>query len=424
PVTERLVGLIYGLVNREYLWIARLLTTTFWLIGGIFLFKVAARIVSPEAAIFSTAYYLFVPLGVLASRSFQPDPLMIMMFLFGLFTIVQYYDQPSMIRLVIAASISGFAILIKPLVLFALLGAFVSLAIYRKGSQNRVIDGQLLIFTVVCLLPTVLYYGYGMFITDSLKSQAQGSFLPQLLLSQEYWKDWSLTAAGTVGYKALLAGLVGLPMLRKGMPRALLIGLWSGYIIFGLVFTNHIRFVNYYHLQLIVIVALSFAPIAALVMNNLKQATNPWYWWLPVAGAFLLAFLFSIREVRSQQLAIYRTLERVETAQEIGKIVGHSSKNVYLASHYGMPLEYYGELTGTYWPRRLSDPQRALGLADEYGASVEERLRSLGFSPEYFIITQFDQLNRYHPDLKEYLVKNCPLLTESDEYLIYGACTK
>jgi hypothetical protein len=209
-------------------------------------------------------------------------------------------------------------------------------------------------------------------------------------------------------------------MSREGMPRALLIGLWVGYAVFCLVFNYHIRFATYYHLQLVVIVALSFGPIITLIINRLRQLSNPWYWALPVIGALLLLTLLSIRDV-GNGLASNRNLESVETAQEIGEIVAHSTKNVYLASHYGMPLEYYGELSGVYWPRRTSDRDRAVGRSGPE-LTVEDRIGSFGFSPEYFIITQFGEFDKYHADLKEYLTSNCSLIAESRQYLIYGAC--
>jgi 4-amino-4-deoxy-L-arabinose transferase-like glycosyltransferase len=40
---------------------------------------------STGAALVSTAFYLFAPLGILLSRSFQPDALMMLMFLVSLF---------------------------------------------------------------------------------------------------------------------------------------------------------------------------------------------------------------------------------------------------------------------------------------------------------------------------------------------------
>lgn len=419
PAMELLVASIYRIVDGEHLWIGRFLASVTWLAGGVILLKVVQRIVSLEGAICSTAYYLFVPPGVMASRSFQPDSLMIMIFLLGLYNIIRYHDQPSMIRLVKAAVISGCAVLVKPLVLFALLGAFLSLTILRKADLKRLADGHSITFIAVCLLPAAVYYGYGMFIADALKRQAQVSFLPQLLLSLGYWRQWLLTAVGAVGYTALGAGLVGLPMLPKGMPRTLLIGLWIGYFVFCLVFTNHIRFAEYYHLQLIVIVSLSFSFLASLIINQLKISCNKWYWWTPVIGTLILVLLLNIREVRGR-LAAPRLLESEEMAKQVGEIVGHSSKIVFVSYHYGTPLQYYGELSGSYWPRSISDRDHALGVTRLQ--SVEERLNALGFSPEYFVITDFGEYNRYHSDLKDYLASKCHLVTKSVEYLVYGAC--
>ena len=77
-VFERLVAFTYRFTG-EQLWIARIYSSLFWLIGGIFLFMLVRDLVSFEGAIFSTAYYLFFPYAIIASRSFQPDPLMVML---------------------------------------------------------------------------------------------------------------------------------------------------------------------------------------------------------------------------------------------------------------------------------------------------------------------------------------------------------
>jgi hypothetical protein len=109
--------------------------------------------------------------------------------------------------------------------------------------------------------------------------------------------------------------------------------------------------------------------------------------------------------------------ERKEVAQEIGKTVGHSSKTVFLAPYYGRPLEYYGELTGVYWPRGIKD--WALKRPGERALSVEERFNAIDFSPEYFIITDFEEFEKHHADLKAFLAKNAPLIVKNDRYLIY-----
>jgi len=87
----------------------------------------------------------------------------------------------------------------------------------------------------------------------------------------------------------------------------------------------------------------------------------------------------------------------------------------------GLPLEYYGEFSGIPWPVSIDDPfYRHPG---ERALSVQERIDSLGFTPDYFVITQFDHLYRKHRDLKTYLEASCIPLVQTDQYLVYGSCT-
>ena len=95
PIMQLMVSFLYWIVSGESLGVARLLAATYWIVGGIFLFSISQRITSSEeAAVFATAYYLFVPIGVKISVSFLIDPFMIMLFLLSLFSIVNYYDAP------------------------------------------------------------------------------------------------------------------------------------------------------------------------------------------------------------------------------------------------------------------------------------------------------------------------------------------
>ena len=80
PIFERVVAAAYLLAGGERVWIARLLSSLFWIAGGVALYALARRMVSGEAgpALVALGYYLLLPLGVQASRSFQPDPGMVM----------------------------------------------------------------------------------------------------------------------------------------------------------------------------------------------------------------------------------------------------------------------------------------------------------------------------------------------------------
>jgi 4-amino-4-deoxy-L-arabinose transferase-like glycosyltransferase len=101
------VSLIYRVIGSEKLWVSHLLTILFWLVGGVFLYLITKKIVSTDAAVLATGYYLFVSLGILISRSFQPDALMILLFLISLYCILRYYERPKLSTLLIAASVTS-----------------------------------------------------------------------------------------------------------------------------------------------------------------------------------------------------------------------------------------------------------------------------------------------------------------------------
>lgn len=429
PLTEWLAALSYLVAGGERLWGVRLMTSLFWIAGGFCLFNIARRFVCAEAALFSVAYYLFVPIGVAISMSFLPDPMMIMLFLFAILVIVRYDEQPSYSRLTMAGMVSALAILVKPICLFALLAAFAALALHNRVGPKRNVMMTVFIFLAIALFPTVLYYMYGFFFGDMLGGQLRVSVRPALLSTRTYWTGWRSTAVGAVGLAPLVVALLGWPLTRD-RPRSLIAGLWIGYLIFGLTFTRHIRFAGHYHLQLIVIIALSLAPVADLIVKRLQQDLHRRATLGVGTAAMLLLAISTITSTR-ETMASFSPIEPPSVAREIGELVGHSDRIVLLASYYGMPLEYYGELSGWYWPRRtqkiFTGPQWSGTFgslrSDDRPLTVRDRLNALDFTPEYFIITNFREFERHHNDLKTFLQENCLPLAKTDRYLIYKSCS-
>jgi hypothetical protein len=91
-ILERVVALTYLAIGQEQTWIARIYTSLAWIIGGLFLFALARRMVSADGAVVATAFYLFLPFGVIASRSFQPDPVMVMLFLISAYVLYRWSE--------------------------------------------------------------------------------------------------------------------------------------------------------------------------------------------------------------------------------------------------------------------------------------------------------------------------------------------
>jgi hypothetical protein len=409
-----IVSFAYRVIGGEQFWIPRLLSSVFWLIGGGFLYLIGKRITGVDAAVFSTTFYLFLPFGVSASRSFQPDGMMIMMLLFSVFSILLYHERPSRFTLAVATGAAALAFLIKPVCLFTIIGAFLSLAIYKQGIRRAVVSPGFLVFTVISVLPTMIFYLYGIFSAGLIRSQAESTFLPYLFFDPFFWKNWLNNIGLVVGFTAFIGALLGTLMLRDGFPRALLIGLWIGYSVFCLAFNYSMAAHDYYQLQFVPIVALSIAPIGALVMDRLKQL--PTFWRMAGWGILLLALLLSIVVARSRLMN--PDFERkVRTAQEIGERVNHSTKNLFLSSNYGRQLRYDGELAGYAWPLKSDFEWDRLAKAGEFNAEERFNTRFLRYSPEYFIVEDLLEFEQQR-DLKEFLSK-FPTISKTVDYLIF-----
>jgi 4-amino-4-deoxy-L-arabinose transferase-like glycosyltransferase len=442
PILELLASFSYLILGGEHLWIPRLLSVLFWMVGGAFLYLIAKRIVSPNAAVFSVFFYLFVPYGVLASRAFMPDPLMIMLLVISIFTILRYHEQPSRRRLMIAVVPSALVIFVKPgICLFQVFGAFVSLAVYRQGIRKALASPHFLTFTTLSFLPAGIYGLYvTFFVSGYLRTQSH-KIAPQLLLQPSFWGGWLETVWYVMGFVAILGALLGVLLSRKGLPRALLLGLWGGYFLFGSTFSHHVSTVTYYSLQLIPVVALSLGPIADLVMKHLEQTVAPnrragklgvrGYGRAIVAALSVAVLILSAaanRETSDWLLAQQdRASSYVATAQEIGKVVDHSSHTLvlfggyistayYPEPNYAYALMYHGQFSGDQW---TYPSQPGSFQEQKIGAAKLFSRRYLKHSPEYFIISTGWWEREETKGLRTFLTENFPMAAQGNNYLVF-----
>lgn len=431
PILERVVAGLYLVAGEENLDIPRTLAVVFWLAGGFFLYGLCRSFLSFEGAAAGTAVYLFNPLGVETSVSFLPDPLMIASFVLALLALVRFHERPTGPRLATAAAAAAFTALVKPFCTFALTGAVIALAIHRRGWGRRTIDRSLLVLLAAVALPTLAYYGYGVLLKpllapaggavapwDTLARSASVTFVPELLLTTEYWRGWARTALWAMHPAALVAALVGLPLLTDSRARALVGGLLAGYVVFGVVFTYLVPFAGHYHLQLLVVVALGVGRLVQALFEELRGAIR-WRptWALPAAAGMLVA-LFAARAIRDELRPA--PIESPAVAREVGELIDHSDRVAVVGTYYGKPLQYHGEFFGTWWPAARGD--YAFDQLEHADRSIATRLADLGFEPEYFVITDFPGYEYRHPELRGYLERRCSVHASSDAYLIYHEC--
>jgi 4-amino-4-deoxy-L-arabinose transferase-like glycosyltransferase len=417
PVMECIAAGLYSAIGRESMTVPRIVAIACWTAAAIFLYLLARLAVSPDAGVTAFAIFLYLPFGVFASRSFQPDALMMLLFLASLWAVFRFRQTPTKGRLAAAIALSALAIFVKPVCLFPIWLAYLFTGISEQGfgkiAKSRSTYGYLLL----SFLPSAAYYGYGIFIANFLRHQAEASFTPSLLFQRGYWEGWLTLAVEVIGVPLLLAASMGTPLARSRMGKSMLAGLWLGYAVMGLVFNYHICTHNYYQLMLIPIAAISAGATAGAVFEKLAAAHPVWRWSI---FGILIAFLAvqAAQTQKSLRCDDNATFNLVAMLADAGNRVDHSRKTIFLSQNYGAPLLYHGDIIGSRWPyeMELPKPNQPAGWCKLRGAALLQDMLSKR-SPEFFIVTMPEELDA-QPDLKQAL-EPYPIAYSDNRCIIY-----
>lgn len=417
PVVENLAAIGYHIAGGAHLWIPRAMSIAFWLIGGLLLYRLAARLVCPDGAIVSAAFYLFLPFAVSASRSFQPDPLMVMLMLLAVHATVRYFEEPSRQGLALATASTALAMLVKPVCAFPLLAVFPSIALTRHGPARVWRRREIWFFVGLSVVPSAAYYAYGTFVAGSLKGQAGISFMPKMIADPLFWRGWLDKLWFVTGYAAIVAGVLGAVLCRPGAARATVVSLWGGYFVMGLVFTYHIRTHDYYHLMVIAMIGLSLAPLASLFMHALRGVLHISLARSTATVVIVMAIALSADRA-PWRMPPGNLAPFLEMATTVGDIVDHSDKTIVLGRESGRPLMYHAEIAGVRWPAAADlAAQRLRGKPSQTARERLERLRERHAS-EYFIVTHSRGFAAQE-DLRQLLTSEFPLLAHGRYYQIF-----
>jgi hypothetical protein len=412
-VFENLVAFTYRFTG-EQVWVARMYSSLFWLVGGVFLFLLTRDLVSFDGALVSTTYYLMFPYAIIGSRSFQPDPLMIMLVLGFWWTFSLWIRLPSWIYAVLAGLLGGFAIFIKFSAVFFVIGGALGLALSRLTLRDLFRSAQVWVIALLGALPAALYLLYGIFIRGDMTSQFSGRFVPALLFNPYNYLQWEVKMSMAAGGLFVMLGLLGLFLTQDRRLRILLYGLWGSYILFGLFFNYHIATHDYYHLPFLPIVGLSLAPLGDWFFARLRESSvQPWA-RLAVCVALLFGLFSMTWDVRNQLKAVdYRP--QAAMWAEVGESLGEDARILALTQDYGSRLEYWGWRESLHWPY-LGDA----GYANVRSGRMtfDDLFNRYSSKMSHFLVTDFDELDR-QPELKERLFSFYPVSAEGEGYLIF-----
>ena len=411
PVLDHLVAATYRIFG-EHLWIARIYSSVFWLIGGIFFFLLVRELLPLDETLLSLTIYLFLPYGIFASRSFQPDPLMVMFLLIGLWAAMCWSSQPAWKWAILAGLAGGLAIFIKLTAVFFVAGGFIGAVLGRHSLKDALRLPQVWAMAVLAVLPGAAYTIYGVYIAKYLGSEFAGRFFPQLWIDPFFYLRWEGKIALILTHLGLALALLGLFFLRTRQARIFAISLWSGYAAFGMAFTYHIASHDYYSLPIIPIAALSLGALGGVVVRGLaEQASGSgWSRWF-IRLTLLFMVVMNYWDVHVEMKTIdYRP--QAEYWARVGDAVGHMPSTIALTQDYGYPLVYWGWQRATLWPETLSS---ILGGKPD---NFKRRFNTLTKGMIYFLVTDFDQL-KLQPELEGQLYGNYPIFAEGEGFVIF-----
>ena len=414
-ILEYLVARTYLLLGQETLWVSRVFTSLFWIISGAALFSLAWRGASPGAALAGLAYYLILPFAGQASRPFQPDPVMVMWIVLTVFALYRWSEQKGeggagWKWAILAGIFGGIGVLTKVVAAYIVGGAAVAMVLYSQGVRRFWRSLQVWAMAVLMIAPTAIYYASRPGRASEYLESWTISLL-HLLLEPSHYVRWFSFVQSLMGLGALLLSLLGV-LIAAPRLRALLVGLWVGYVIYGLSLPYQMYTHNYYHLQLVPIVALGLVPIAQALLARI--AGQPRLYRLLFAGIILAGIAFpawvSVAELKRED---YRS----EPAywQQIASYLPTDGKIIALTQDYGYRLMYYGWRKVALWPIR---GERALSSLRGSNKEFEGFFAKRTEGKDYFLITSFNQLDD-QPDLKQTLQERYPLIAEGSGYLIY-----
>lgn len=413
PIIESIVAFFYRLIGSEQLWIAKVVSSLFWSIAAFFLYDLGRRMGSQLASLIGVSYFLFLPFGIRASRSFQPDPMLVMGIMMSAWMLFRWNQSRSWKWVVLAGIFGGLTGLVKPVGLLFVGGMLISVVLSssfvekdgvdtetkrkRRFDWQKLINPKIWVMVALVVSPLLLYYliNIGEETSDYLGNWTLFSRWRDVL-SPSFVIRWMTLVDNKLNLLAVVAGFLGI-LLASAEDRSLLLGLWIGYILLGLIFPYHILTHDYYHLPLVGLVGLSVAPLFQNINIEILRRGN----LIQSAYIFLLVLISFYNAWMGRSVLLGADYhDHPPFWQEVGDAIPADSKVIGITQDYGFRLMYYGWRKIEIWPQ---------------GADVEEFNR-ITDGVDYFVITAKNQVP---DDLGVFLAGNFPVHLEGNGYVIY-----
>jgi 4-amino-4-deoxy-L-arabinose transferase-like glycosyltransferase len=276
PLLEHLTAWTYALLGQENFEIPRVFSILFWVIGGIPLYLLCKKFLPINGAIAALAFYELLPFGVIASRSFQPDPLMIMLILWSLLFQARWAEEDNWKNALLAGVVTGITVFVKNTAVFFVGISFVGLVL-STGLRKAVKNPRVYIMAAISLVPAILYTILSATVGGNAGNLFGSRFFPELFTQPHWYQSWFMMAKSIVDYIPLFLAVLAFFLLPRGKFKLLYACLWLGYVLLGFTFAYHIYTHNYYSLPLIPMTAIGWERCLRFSWTGYRQR-NREYW--------------------------------------------------------------------------------------------------------------------------------------------------
>jgi hypothetical protein len=296
---------------------------------------------------------------------------------------------------------------------FIIVGGFAGVVFGVRGLKRSIRDPQVWVMAVLLVLPVGIYMLYGM-LKLGMAGQFAMRFFPKMLIDPAFYFRWAYTVNWNIGWGATLLAALSVYLANPKRERPLLIGLWIGYLAFGMTFTYNFFTHDYYQLPFIPVVAVSMGPALRLFFERFFERSPGLFPRLVLVGVVLVGIAVPSWYTRVQLVnSDYRN--EPSFWAEIGDKLGHNASVIGLTQDYGYRLAYWGWQGSAAW---FTSADIGLRYLAGQNVNVMEKFKEDTAGKQYFLVTMFGEFNN-QPVIKDLLYSHYPIFAQTDEYVIF-----
>jgi 4-amino-4-deoxy-L-arabinose transferase-like glycosyltransferase len=343
----------------------------------------------------------------------MPDPLMVALIIFSLWALFRWQNTAHWKWAILFGMSAAAALFVKNVSAFIILGGFAGVLFGVKGLKRSIRDPQVWLMALLLVLPVGIYMLYGV-LKLGMTGQFALRFFPKMWIDPAFYFRWAYTINWTIGWGASLLAALSVFLADPKRERPLLIGLWIGYLAFGMTFPYHFFTHDYYQLPFIPVVAVSIAPALRLFFERFYERSPGLFPRLILAGIVLVGLAVPSWYARVQIVNSDYRNEPIFWI-EIGDKLGHDVSVIGLTQDNGFRLAYWGWQGSTAWFTNADFDLRYLAGQD---VNVLEKFTEDTAGKQYFVVTMFGELDN-QPIIKDLLYTHYPIFAQTDEYVIF-----